>query len=240
MRIDIITCLPALLESPLAYSIVQRAIKKNIVQIHVHHLRDYAQNKHQQIDDKAYGGMPGMVLMVEPIARCIETLQQQRKYDKVIYMSPDGVLLNQPMANTLSLDKHLLILCGHYKGIDERIRKQWITHEISIGTYVLSGGELAAAVLVDALVRLLPGAINNEMSALEDSFQNQQIAPPVYTRPAKFRDMEVPSVLLSGNHQKIRQWEETQIAMRTNLYHLKNHTHLNKNSINRQKNKKIL
>ncbi len=218
MRIDIITCLPQILDSTFAYSIIKRAIKQKIVHIYVHNLRDYTQNKHQKIDDHAYGGTPGMVLMVEPIVSCIESLQKKRKYDKIIYMSPDGVLLNQSMVNTLSLDKNILLLCGHYKGIDERVRENFITHEISIGTYVLSGGELAAAVLVDALVRLLPGAINNEISALEDSFQNDLIAPPQYTRPAKFRNMQVPKILLSGNHKEIAQWQEQQSYMRTKKY----------------------
>jgi tRNA (guanine37-N1)-methyltransferase len=215
MRIDIITCLPGILESPLNQSIVKRAQEKEIVEIAVHDLRKYAFNKHKQVDDYAYGGGAGMVLMPEPIFACVEDLQQQRRYDEVIYMSPDGERLDQPMANQLSLKNNLIMLCGHYKGVDERVRQHLVTQEISIGDYVLSGGELAALVLTDALVRLVPGVLNDESSALSDSFQDNLLAPPVYTRPADFRGMLVPNILLSGHEANISAWRHEQAVERT-------------------------
>ncbi|MEM6844950.1 MAG: tRNA (guanosine(37)-N1)-methyltransferase TrmD [Bacteroidota bacterium] len=215
MQINIISCVPALLESPFSHSILQRAQDKGIVQVQVHNLREYAVNKHGQVDDYAFGGGAGMVLMIEPIVRCIEHLQSQRQYDEIIYMSPDGELLNQKVANQLSLQENIIILCGHYKGVDERVREHLITREISIGDYVLSGGELAAAVLADSIIRLVPGVLSNETSALSDSFQDDLIAPPVYTRPAEFNSWHVPEVLLSGNQQLIDEWREEQSVVRT-------------------------
>ncbi len=206
LRIDILSVVPALLESPFSHSILKRAIDKGLVEVHVHNIRDWATGKHKSVDDYAYGGGAGMVMMIEPIVACIESLLAQRTYDEVIYMSPDGELLGQPLANRLSLFTNLIILCGHYKGIDERIRQHFITREISIGNYVLSGGELPAAVLCDAVIRLLPGVLNDECSALSDSFQDGLIAPPVYTRPAKFRGYTVPDVLLSGHAGEIEKW----------------------------------
>lgn len=215
MRIDIITCLPSLLESPFSHSILKRAQDKGLVEVVVHDLRDFAVNKHKQVDDYAYGGGAGMVLMIEPIVRCIEQLQADRTYDEIIYMSPDGERLDQPIANQLSLKKNLILLCGHYKGVDERVREHYVTREISIGDYVLSGGELAAAVLADAIIRLLPGVLSDETSALSDSFQDKLIAPPVFTRPAEFKGMKVPDVLLSGNDQLIHDWRYEQSVKRT-------------------------
>ncbi|MEM9830869.1 MAG: tRNA (guanosine(37)-N1)-methyltransferase TrmD [Bacteroidota bacterium] len=215
MQINIISCVPALLESPFSHSILQRAQDKGIVQVQVHNLREYAVNKHGQVDDYAFGGGAGMVLMIEPIVRCIEHLQSQRQYNEIIYMSPDGELLNQKVANQLSLQENIIILCGHYKGVDERVREHLITREISIGDYVLSGGELAAAVLADSIIRLVPGVLSNETSALSDSFQDDLIAPPVYTRPAEFNSWHVPEVLLSGNQQLIDEWREEQSVVRT-------------------------
>lgn len=215
MRIDIITVLPELLESPFAHSILKRAIQKGLVEIHVHHLRDYADNKHKSVDDYPYGGGAGMVMMCAPIAACIDALKAQRTYQEIIYMSPDGELLDQPMANRLSLLENIIILCGHYKGIDERIREHYITKEISIGNYVLSGGELAAAVVCDAVIRLLPGVLSDETSALSDSFQDDLIAPPVYTRPADFNGWKVPDVLLSGNTPEVEKWRHEQALLRT-------------------------
>lgn len=215
LRLDIITVLPELLESPLNHSIVKRAQQKGLVEINLIQLREFATNKHRSVDDYAYGGGAGMVMMIEPIANCIEYLKSQRLYDDVIYMSPDGELLDQPMANRLSLKSNMIILCGHYKGIDERIREHFITREISIGNYVLSGGELAAAVLCDSIVRLVPGVISDETSALSDSFQDNLIAPPVYTRPAEFRGWKVPEVLLSGNDKLISDWLHNQSIKRT-------------------------
>lgn len=217
MRIDIVTCQPELLESPFAYSIVKRAQEKGLVTIHLHQLRDFAINKHGQIDDYVFGGGAGMVLRVEPIAACFDALLAQRTYDAVIYMTPDGQTLRQAQANQFSLAENLLILCGHYKGIDERIRQAYITHEVSIGDYVLSGGELGAAVLVDTVVRLLPGVLGNEESALSDSFQDNLLAPPVYTRPAEWRGQAVPEILLSGNTPKIEAWRHDQAVERTRL-----------------------
>jgi len=215
MRIDIITCLPALLESPFGYSIVRRAINKGLVDIQLHDLRRYGVGKHRQVDDKAYGGSAGMVLMIEPIVRCIEALKAERRYDEIIYMSADGAPLTQKMANGLSVKKNLLMLCGHYKGVDERVRMHLVTKEISLGEYVISGGELAAAVVVDSIVRLLPGVLSDATSALTDSYQNGLIAPPVYSRPAFFQGWKVPEVLCSGNHKEIEKWEDEQSFIRT-------------------------
>jgi tRNA (guanine37-N1)-methyltransferase len=215
MRIDIITLLPELLEGPFQHSILKRANEKGLLTVTCHNLRQYSTYAHKQVDDYAYGGGAGMVMMMEPIVNCIEQLKLQYAYDDIIYMSPDGELLNQPLCNYLSLKENLLVLCGHYKGIDERVRQHFITREISIGDYVLSGGELAAAVLVDALGRLIPGVLNNETSALDDSFQNDLIAPPVYTRPEVFRGLEVPEILLSGNHVNIEAWRFEQSLERT-------------------------
>ncbi len=215
MRIDIITCQPYLLESPFSHSILKRAQDKGLVEVVLHDLRDYAVNKHKQVDDYAYGGGAGMVLMIEPITRCIRHLQEHRTYDDIIYMSPDGKLLDQPIANQLSLKQNLIMLCGHYKGIDERVREHFITREISIGDYVLSGGELAAAVVADAIIRLLPGVLSDETSALSDSFQDKLIAPPVFTRPADFEGLKVPEVLLSGNEKLIQDWRHEQSVKRT-------------------------
>lgn len=216
LRIDIITVLPELLDSPFAHSILKRAQLKGLAEVNLVPLRDFSTNKHHTVDDYAFGGGAGMVMMIEPIAACIAHLKSKRDYDEVIYMSPDGELLDQPMANRLSLYKNLIVLCGHYKGIDERIREHLITKEISIGNYVLSGGELAAAVLCDSVIRLLPGVLSDETSALSDSFQDNLIAPPVYTRPADFRGWKVPEVLLSGNEKLISEWRHEQSVIRTN------------------------
>jgi len=217
MRIDILTGLPGLLESPLNDSIVKRSQTKGIVEIIVHDLRDYSLSNQRSIDDYAYGGGAGMVMSIEPIARCLDKLTDERSYDEIIYMTPDGERLNQGIANGLSVKKNIAILCGHYKGVDERVREKYITKEISIGDYVLSGGELAAAVLTDALVRLVPGVLNDETSALTDSFQDDLLAPPVYTRPEDFRGWKVPKVLLSGNERAIREWREDKALERTRL-----------------------
>lgn len=215
MRIDIISCVPKLLDSPLSHSILQRAQDKGLLVIEIHDLREYGLGKHQQIDDYQYGGGAGLVMMVEPIYAIIDKLKAERSYDEIIYMSPDGELFDQPMANKLSNLENIIILCGHYKGIDERIREDLITKEISIGSFVLSGGELGAAVVVDAIGRLIPGVLNDGSSALFDSFQDNLIAPPVYTRPATFRGLSVPEVLLSGNDQKIDEWRYEQSIERT-------------------------
>lgn len=215
MRIDIITCLPSLLVGPFDHSIIKRAQEKGIVSIHVHDLRDYATSKHKNVDDYAYGGGAGMVMMIEPIARNIAFLKGQREYDEVIYMSPDGERLTQTAANEISLKKNLIILCGHYKGVDERVRESLVTREISVGDYVLSGGELAAAVLTDAVVRLIPGVLSDETSALTDSFQDGLLAPPVYTRPYDYNGMKVPDILLSGNEKAIEQWRFEKAVERT-------------------------
>lgn len=215
VRIDIITVLPELLESPLSHSIMQRARDKGLLEVNLINLRDYAIGKHKQVDDYQYGGGAGMVMMIEPIDNCIKDLKSDRVYDEVIYMSPDGEILNQGIANQLSMKRNLILLCGHYKGVDERVRKHLITKEISIGEYVLSGGELAAAVLVDSIGRLIPGVLNDETSALFDSFQDGMIAPPVYTRPANYNDWEVPEVLLSGHTAKIEEWRHEQSVERT-------------------------
>jgi tRNA (guanine37-N1)-methyltransferase len=215
MKIDIITVLPELLESPFSHSILKRAAEKGLLQVNVHNLRDYTTYKHGQVDDYQFGGGAGMVMMPEPLANAIETLSKKIPYDEIIYMTPDGKRFNQQMANQLSLKQNLLIICGHYKGIDDRIRQHFITKEISIGDYVLSGGELPAAIVVDAIGRLLPGVLNDETSALMDSFQDNLLAPPVYTRPADFRDWKVPDVLLSGDPKKVDDWRYEQSVQRT-------------------------
>ena len=215
MRIDIITCLPKLLAGPFSDSILKRAQEKGLVEIHLHDLRKYTNNKQKSIDDYAYGGGAGMVLQIEPIAGAIEDLKSQRAYDEIIYMSPDGKNFNQNVANELALKSNLLMLCGHYKGVDERVRQHYITREISIGDYVISGGELAAAVVTDAIVRLLPGVLSDETSALSDSFQDGLLAPPVYSRPADFKGLKVPEVLLSGHEANIEKWRFEQAVKRT-------------------------
>ena len=215
MRIDIVSVLPELMESPLQHSIMKRAQEKGLLEVHLHDLRAYGLGKHRQVDDYQYGGGAGMVMMVEPLANCIDDLQRERTYDEVIYMTPDGERLTQPLANRLSMYENLLILCGHYKGMDERIRQHYVTMEVSIGDFVLSGGELPAVVLVDAIGRLLPGVLNDETSALFDSFQDNLLAPPVYTRPEDFRGWKAPEVLLSGNFKKIEAWRYAQALKRT-------------------------
>ncbi len=216
MHIDIITVLPELLDSPLNHSILKRAKEKGLVEINVHDLRDYSlDQRHRRVDDYPYGGAAGMVMQIEPIDRAITALKEKRVYDEVIYTSPDGEMFNQPMANTLSMAQNLIILCGHYKGIDYRIREHLITKEISIGDYVLTGGELAAAVICDSVVRLIPGAIGDEQSALSDSFQDNLLAPPVYTRPAEYKGWRVPDILLSGHQRKIEEWQHEQSVERT-------------------------
>ena len=215
MHIDIITVVPGLLEGPFSHSILQRAEDKGLAKVRVHNLRDYATNKQKQVDDYAFGGGAGMVLMIEPVLRCISALKAQRTYDEVIYMSPDGEVFDQKMANSLSLNENLIILCGHYKGVDERVRQHLITKEISIGDYVLSGGELAAAVVTDAIIRLIPGVLNDETSALTDSFQDGLLASPVYTRPAEYEGMKVPEILLSGHSAKIENWRFEESVRRT-------------------------
>jgi tRNA (guanine37-N1)-methyltransferase len=215
MRLDILTVHPQLLESPFNYSIVKRAKEKGLVEIFLHDLRDHTLDKHRKTDDYQYGGGAGMVMLIEPIERCISKLKSERRYDEIIYLSPDGDLLEQPMANRYSTMNNLMLLCGHYKGIDERIREHLITREISIGNYVLSGGELGAAVFADAIIRLLPGVISDEESALSDSFQDELLAPPVYTRPADFKGWKVPEILLSGDTKKIEEWRMQQAIERT-------------------------
>lgn len=215
MHIDILTVLPELLESPLQHSIMKRAQEKGFLTVKLHQLRKWAVNEYGQIDDYQYGGGAGMVMMCEPLAKAIEELSMQRKYEEIIFLTPDGETLDQKKANQLSLKENLLLICGHYKGIDERIREHFVTKEISIGDYVLSGGELAAAVLVDAIGRLLPGVLNDETSALTDSFQDNLLAPPVYTRPEDFRGWKVPDILMSGDHRKIEEWRQEQSQQRT-------------------------
>ncbi|MCH7402492.1 tRNA (guanosine(37)-N1)-methyltransferase TrmD [Belliella kenyensis] len=215
MRIDIISVVPGLLEGPFSHSILKRAEEKGLAKVQIHNLRDYAIGKQKQVDDYAFGGGAGMVMMIEPIAKCIEALQSQRTYDEIIYLTPDGATFDQVMANELSLKGNLMMLCGHYKGVDERVRQKFITKEISIGDFVLSGGELAAAVLADAIIRLIPGVLNDETSALTDSFQDGLLAPPVYTRPAAYDGMEVPDILLSGHQAKIEDWRFEQSVRRT-------------------------
>jgi tRNA (guanine37-N1)-methyltransferase len=215
MRIDILSVLPELLESPFAHSIMKRARDKGLLEVQVHHLRQWAVNEYGQVDDYQYGGGAGMVMMCEPLANAIESLSKERTYDEIIYLTPDAKTFDQPMANQLSLKNNLLLICGHYKGIDERIREHFVTKEISIGDFVLSGGELAAAIVVDAVGRLLPGVLNDETSALMDSFQDNLLAPPVYTRPAEFRGWKVPDILLSGDPKKIEEWRYEQSVERT-------------------------
>lgn len=215
MRIDILSVVPELLESPLSHSIVGRAIRKGLVEIHVHNLRKYGIGPRKNVDDYSYGGDAGMVMMVEPVFRMIEELRNERRYDEIIYMSPDGEILNQGISNELSLKENIIILCGHYKGIDHRIREHLITREISVGNYVVSGGEIPAALLADSLVRLIPGALTDETSALSDSFQEGLVSAPVYTRPAEFNGWKVPEVLLCGDPKKIRAWQDEQALART-------------------------
>lgn len=215
MRIDIITVLPELLKSPFEASILKRAIEKGLVEVHFHNIRDYTDKSYNQVDDYQFGGGAGMVLMIEPIDKCISKLKSERDYDEVIYMTPDGETLNQKIANGVSLQENLIILCGHYKGVDQRVRDMFITREISVGDYVLSGGELGAAILCDSIIRLIPGVLNNETSALTDTFQDNLLAPPVYTRPAEYKGVKVPEVLLSGNFPKIEEWRENQAQKRT-------------------------
>jgi len=215
MRIDIITVQPDLLHSPLQHSIMKRAQEKGLLEVHILNLRDFGKGKHRQVDDMQFGGGAGMVMMPEPLANAIDSLKAERDYDEVIYMSPDGKTLNQGMSNHLSLKQNLIILCGHYKGIDERIREHYITMDISIGDFVLSGGELPAAILVDSIGRLLPGVLNDETSALYDSFQDGLLAPPVYTRPSEFKGWKVPEILLSGHDRKIYEWRFEQSVKRT-------------------------
>ncbi len=215
MRIDIITVLPELLESPFGASILKRAIEKGLVEVHMHNLRDYTDKSYNQVDDYQFGGGAGMVLMIEPIDKCIAALKAERDYDEIIYMTPDGETLTQKMANGLSLLNNVIILCGHYKGVDHRVRDAYITKEISVGDYVLSGGELGAAIVCDAVIRLIPGVLNNETSALTDTFQDNLLAPPVYTRPSNYKGMKVPEILLSGNFPKIEEWREEEAQKRT-------------------------
>lgn len=215
MRIDILTVLPGLLSGPLDHSIIRRARDKGLAEVFIHDLREFSTDKHRRVDDYAFGGDAGMVMMIEPIERAINYLKSERDYDEIIYTSPDGKSLNQPLANRLALKGNIIILCGHYKGIDQRIRDHLITMEISIGDYVLTGGELAAAVIADSIIRLLPGAMSDETSALTDSFQDGLLAPPVYTRPAVYKDWAVPEILLSGHAAKIEEWKYTQALQRT-------------------------
>lgn len=214
-RIDILTIFPEMFEGPFNHSIIKRAVKKGHAEIYIHNIRDYSNSKHKNVDDYPFGFSSGMVMMVQPIADCIEKLQSERNYDEVIFLTPDGEVLNQQVANQLSLKRNIILLCGHYKGIDERIREKYITHEISIGDYVLSGGELAAAVVTDSIIRLIPGVLNDETSALSDSFQDGLLSPPVYTRPAEYMGMKVPDVLLSGNEKEIKKWNYKQALERT-------------------------
>ncbi len=215
MRIDIISVVPDLLKSPFEASILRRAIEKNLVEICFHNLRDYTTSSYKQIDDYQYGGGAGMVMMVEPIDKCISKLQSERNYDEVIYLTPDGEVLNQSISNQLSLKGNIIMLCGHYKGVDQRVRDLFITKEISIGDYVLSGGELAAAVLCDSIIRLIPGVLGNETSALTDAFQDNLLSPPIYTRPSTYKNLKVPEVLLSGHQKKIDDWRDEQALQRT-------------------------
>lgn len=217
MRIDIITLLPDLLQGPFSASIVKRAIDKGLAEVHVHDLRPFSEDKHRRLDDYAYGGGAGMVMRVEPIFRCIEHLKSERDYDEVIYMTPDGELLEQGICNAMSAVQNIIILCGHYKGVDERVRQHLITREISIGSYVLSGGELGAAVLADSLIRLIPGVLSDETSALSDSFQDDLLAPPVYTRPEEYNGWKVPPILLSGHQAKIDEWRHEKAMERTRM-----------------------
>lgn len=210
MRIDIISVLPELMESPFQASILRRAVQKGLVEVHFHQLRDWSVGKHRQVDDEPYGGGAGMVMMVEPLDKCITELKSQRNYDEIIYLTPDGITLSQKIANTLSIKENLLLVCGHYKGIDQRVRDLHITMEISIGDFVLTGGELAACVLADSVIRLLPGVLNDEQSALTDSFQDNLLSPPIYTRPEEYKGLKVPPILLSGNTPKIEEWRHNE------------------------------
>lgn len=215
MRLDIITVLPELLKSPFEASILKRAIEKGLVAVNLHNLRDFSTNAYKQIDDYQFGGGAGMVMMIEPIDKCISQLKSERDYDEIIYMTPDGKTFTQGMANELSLKKNIIILCGHYKGVDQRVRDHFITREISVGDFVLSGGELAAALVSDAIIRLIPGVLGNETSALTDSFQDNLLAPPIYTRPAEYKGWKVPEILMSGNTPKIEAWREDEAFKRT-------------------------
>ncbi|MBU3822539.1 tRNA (guanosine(37)-N1)-methyltransferase TrmD [Flavobacteriaceae bacterium XHP0103] len=215
MRIDIITVLPELLKSPFEASILKRAIEANLVEVHLHNLRDYTTDNYKSVDDTQFGGGAGMVMMIEPIDKCISALKAERHYNEVIYMTPDGETLKQGIANQISLKENIIILCGHYKGVDQRVRDHYITREISIGDYVLSGGELAAAVLCDAVIRLIPGVLGNETSALTDSFQDNLLAPPIYTKPREYKGLKVPELLFSGNLPKIEKWREEEAYKRT-------------------------
>ncbi len=215
MRIDIITVVPELLQSPFEHSIIKRAKEKGLVEIHLHNLRDYSSNKYRQVDDYQFGGGAGMVLMIEPIDKCITKLKSERDYDEIIYLTPDAPILTQSLSNKLSLKENIILLTGHYKGVDQRVRELFITKEISIGDYVLSGGELAAAVVCDSIIRLIPGVIGDETSALTDSFQDNLLAPPVYTRPAEYKGVKVPEILRSGNFSKIEEWRHEQALKRT-------------------------
>jgi tRNA (guanine37-N1)-methyltransferase len=215
MRIDIISAVPKLMESPISHSILKRAQQRGLIEVHLHDLRDFTDSKHKQIDDYQFGGGAGMVMMIEPIDKCISWLKSERDYDQVIYMTPDGKTLNQSICNQLSLGGNLIILCGHYKGVDERVREHFITMELSVGDYVLSGGELPACIVVDAIGRLIPGVLNDESSALLDSFQDNLLAPPVYTRPAEYNGWKVPEVLLSGNERFINKWRDEEAQKRT-------------------------
>lgn len=215
MRIDILTLFPEMFQGPFQLSIIKRAKERGLAEIHIHNIRDYSTNKHRKVDDYPFGGEAGMVMMIEPIFNCIESLTKERSYDEAVFMTPDGEVLNQNIANEISLTKNILILCGHYKGVDERVREHLITREISVGDFVLSGGELPAMIFVDALIRLLPGVLGDESSALSDSFQNELLSPPVYTRPADFNGWKVPDVLLSGNEKLINIWKDEQALQRT-------------------------
>lgn len=215
MRIDIITIFPEMFDGPFNHSMIKRAQAKSLVEIHLHNLRDFAENKHRKVDDYAFGGGAGMVMMMQPVASCIEKLKSERTYDEVIFLTPDGELFGQPLANKLSLATNIILMCGHYKGIDERLREHYFTKEISIGNYVLTGGELAAAVVSDAVIRLIPGVLSDETSALSDSFQDSLLSPPVYTRPAEFNGWCVPEVLMSGNEKEIKKWQNEKAVERT-------------------------
>jgi len=215
MRFDIITIFPEMFDGPFKHSILKRAQSKGLAEIYIHNLRDYSDNKHRKVDDYPFGGDAGMVMMIQPIADCIDRLKSERNYDEIIFMTPDGTLFDQPLANRLSMKGNVILMCGHYKGIDERLREHYFTSEISIGSYVLTGGELAAAVVVDAVLRLIPGVLNDETSALSDSFQDNLLSPPVYTRPAEYKGWQVPEVLLSGNEKEIKKWQYEKAVERT-------------------------
>ena len=217
IRLDILTIFPEMFEGPFSHSIIKRAVNKNLAGIYIHNIRDFSKSKHKNVDDYPFGGASGMVMMIQPIADCIDHLKSERDYDEIIFLTPDGKLYDQSTANYLSMKKNLIILCGHYKGIDERIREKYITREISIGDYVLSGGELAAAILADSIIRLIPGVLSDETSALSDSFQDGLLSPPVYTRPADFNGIKVPDILLSGNEKEIKKWNLEQAIERTRI-----------------------